>query len=342
MANWLIYEGSLVRQNYTVISLDLPNSGYATRFQVLDVVDAPYDPKKLQVLNFELQYVRDFIDALDLKVGNVKGRIKAVMGGSLGGNMSLLLSTKQVPGLETIVAWSVTAVSTMFYLGLISVEWVATFLKHLQDGATDSELTGAPLQDHSKETEYMHHVYFEPLNPTPIPGVLPYMPPDPIMWFRGPDPVPDTPTVIHDWEQCKKDNIKASRFDRYEIYSEQVRHWTNAIDLEQISFSFHDDCAVYGLIASSPGAHLLLASGDRDNFDPNAIYNSTLELAHLIRHTAHGKAEFWFDTGHSLHSERPHLFAKDIVYFLTHLDAPDSPFGTVGAPQPAPFSATDQ
>jgi hypothetical protein len=342
LANWLIYEGSLVGHNYTVISLDLPNSAYATRFQVLDVVDAPYDPQKLQVLNFELQYIRDFINALELKLGLVPDRIKAVMGGSLGGNMSLLLSTKQVSGLETIVAWSVTAVSSMYYFGFVSVEWVATFLKHLQDGATDSELTGTPPEDHSKETEYIHHVYFEPLNPTPIPGVLPYMPPDPIMWYRGPDPVPDTPTVIHDWGQCKKDNIKASRFDRYEIYSEQARHWTNAIDLEQISFSFHDDCAVYGLIASSPGARLLLASGDRDNFAPNAIYNSTLELAHLIRHTAHGKAEFWFDTGHSLHSERPHLFAKDIVYFLTHLDAPDSPFGTVGAPQPAPFSATDE
>ena len=144
-----------------------------------------------------------------------------------------------------------------------------------------------------------------------------------------------------DWQQCKKAAIAQSRFDRYEIYSEYARHWTNAIDLEQIYFSFQDDCR-YATVASSPASRLLLAAGDGDNFNPNAIYNSTVDVARLIRRSAHGKAEFWSDTGHSFHSERPHLFAREIVYFLANPDAAGSPNGPVTAPQPAGSSRTDQ
>ena len=50
---------------------------------------------------------------------------------------------------------------------------------------------------------------------------------------------------------------------------------------------------------------LMLVAGDNDNYFPNAIYNSTIEVARAIRETAHGKAEFWLATGHSIHSERP-------------------------------------
>jgi len=115
----------------------------------------------------------------------------------------------------------------------------------------------------------------------------------------------------------------------------------SALDLELIYLSFQDDCR-YRSIAASSNSHLLLAAGDRDNFNPNQIYNSTLDIARLMRHTAHGKAEFWLDTGHSFHDERPQLFAKEIVYFLTHLDAGDSPNGTVTSPLPAAFSETDR
>jgi pimeloyl-ACP methyl ester carboxylesterase len=120
-----------------------------------------------------------------------------------------------------------------------------------------------------------------------------------------------------------------------------VRHWANAIDLEQISFSFQDDCR-YRSIAADPTARLLLAAGDEDNFDPVDIFNSTIDVARLIRRTAHGKAEFWSNTGHSVHSERPRLFAREIVYFLTNPDASGSLNGAMTSPQRAGPSRTDQ
>jgi hypothetical protein len=56
-----------------------------------------------------------------------------------------------------------------------------------------------------------------------------------------------------------------------------------------------------------------------------------------------GKAEFWLDTGHSIHNERPRLFAREIIYFLTHPTAGDSPNGTVvSTPPKAAYSMTDR
>src|SRR5262249_45913495 len=101
-------------------------------------------------------------------------------------------------------------------------------------------------------------------------------------------------------------------------------------DLEQIAFSFQDKPPKQFL----PDARLMLVAGDNDNYFPNAIYNSTIDVARAIREMAHGKAEFWLDTGHSIHSERPHLFVKEILYFLDHPDAGDSPNGTVVSTPP--------
>jgi pimeloyl-ACP methyl ester carboxylesterase len=326
LANGLIIEGAAVGKNYTVISFDLPNSAYAATFEVKDVVGSSYDPRQLQIVDFERQFIVNFIEALDSQLGNVKNRIVAVMGGSLGGNISLLLSgmndtTHQY--LNTIVAWSATAVALGAYLGIISNGWAGAYLGGLKAAATDSE----PPTDHKIESTYIQNMYFAPLINHPP---LPFVPSQPIMWYRAPD-----------WQACKDSFIAQSRFDRYEIYSVHERHWMSALDLEQVYFSFQDNCR-YRSIASSPASRLLLASGDRDNFAPNPIYNSTLDIARLMRHTAHGKAEFWLDTGHSFHDERPSLFAKEIVYFLNNLDAGDSPNGTVTSPLPASPSETDK
>jgi len=307
-----------------VLSLDLPNSAYGSTFDLAEVTGASYDYTRLDVLNTVVQYVIAFIEKLDTEVGNVKDRIVAVMGGSLGGNTSLLLTDLYDPTarpyLRTIVSWSVTATAPARYARLVPAAWVAAV-----SGLTKEAFSPEPPGDHTTESAYIETMYTVPLGKGALFAVLP-IPPQPVMWFRGGYEKGDG----LDWQKCKDASVARSRFDRYEIYTPAIRHWITALDLEQIAFSFQDRPPM----TPRPDARLMLVAGDNDNYFPNAIYNSTIAVARLIRDTAHGKAEFWLDTGHSIHSERPHLFVKEILYFLDHPDAGDSPNGTVVSTPP--------
>jgi pimeloyl-ACP methyl ester carboxylesterase len=345
MASWLIVQGHYVaHEEYTVISFDLPNSAYASSFDIGKVVGykgtgnkkvANYDHQQREILTFEQYYIIEFIEALDQHLGNIKDRIVAVMGGSLGGNMSLLMTdwyakdSQKYSYLQTIVAWSATATAPAKYLGIPAADiggYVVGQDKQIKN-VSPHETPG----DHDTEVQYIHNMYVNPLIPAPKGSPL-YLPPQPIMWYRGNE----------DWQICKNESIARSRFDRYEIYSTNARTWTIAIDLEQISFSFQDDQPCLR-VDPTPTSNLLLLAGDNDNFSPNAIYNSTIEVARSIRSSARGKAEFWLDTGHSFHNERPHLFAEEIIYFLSNLTARDSPNGVVvSTPPRADYSSVDQ
>jgi Zinc dependent phospholipase C len=326
LASNLIVEGNKVGKEYVVISLDLPNSAYGQRMPMFDAIPSPYEPAPLPALEFEQSFVIAFIDALDAKLKNVKKNIVAVMGGSLGGNLSLLFSmrnTRTHPYFKTIVAWSVTATAPTKLALVADKGWISAYLGKYVSQATSTE----GFTDHQTESSYIENLYFSAiLNQPP----LPVIPADPIMWYRP-----------GDWEFCKQSMIGQSRFDRYEIYSPDARRWTMAVDLEQLYLGFQDNCR-YQHVASAASSRLLLAAGAKDNYFPSPIYNSTIDVAHLIRHTANGKVEFWKDTGHSFHDERPGLWAKEIVYFLTHLDAGDSPNGTQAVPLHEGFSITSQ
>jgi pimeloyl-ACP methyl ester carboxylesterase len=337
MANWFIVEGNAAGENYTVVSFDLPNSAYGESFDISKVAGTSYDHSQLKILHFEREYIIAFIEALDVKLGGgVKGQIVAVMGGSLGGNTSALLTGRYDANhayLRTIVSWSVTAMAPDTYLGIISAGDVGEFLAGLQSQATSPER----FDDHQTEAQYISDMYTKPL--ASILGI----PPQPVMWYRG-----GYADGSGTWQPCKDQDIARSRFDRYEIYCPNSRHWTTAIDLEQISFSFQDEKQGLSVVttpdsAALPGSRFMLVAGDNDNFFPNEIYNSTIDLVRAIRLSGQGKAEFYLDTGHSIHNERPHLFAKDILYFLDHLDAGDSPYGTtVATPPKAVNSVTTQ
>jgi len=333
MANWFIVEGAKTGDKYSVISLDLPNSAYGSTFDLTKITGSPYDYNRLDVLNCVVQYVIGFVEALDKKVGNVKDRIVAVMGGSLGGNTSLLLTDhydpKDRPYLRAIVSWSVTATAPARYAGLVPAAWVAAV-----SGMTKDAFSPEPPGDHTTESQYIEAMYTVPLGKGALFTVLP-IPPQPIMWFRGGYKEGDG----LDWQPCKDASVARSRFDRYEIYTPAIRHWITALDLEQITISFQDRLP---MTMPQPDARLMLVAGDNDNYFPNAIYNSTIKVARAIRDTAHGKAEFWLDTGHSIHSERPHQFVQEILYFLDNPDAGDSPNGwVVSTPPMAEYSRTD-
>ena len=236
-STWRTGSSSRARRPATstrVISLDLPNSAYGSTFDLTRITGTSYDYTRLDVLNCVVQYVIDFIEALDAQVGNVKDRIVAVMGGSLGGNTSLLLTDlydpTDRPYLRTIVSWSVTATAPARYAGLVPAAWLAAM-----SGLTKEAFSPEPPGDHMTESAYIEAMYTVPLGKGALFTVLP-IPPQPIMWFRGGYKAGDG----LDWQPCKDVSVARSRFDRYEIYTPAIRHWITALDLEQIAFSFQD------------------------------------------------------------------------------------------------------
>lgn len=371
-------------QNLYVISFDLPNSAYADQLLhptaggaavTLDggalFEDHPAgNIYNYPVLNFTLNFINNFILALaNQGIISAKG-VRAVIGGSLGGNTTLLLGasanmpinsawspfapalslTTPASYLQSIVSWSPT--SMVSYVddakstaGIAAAGIVPNALSAPDWGA---EVTGG---SNDSRSSYFYHLYFTPT--TEFAGIvnLGGLPPDPEMWYRS------------DWfdqfgnQTCEGWMITQSRFDRYEVYSGQMRNWTTAIDTEQAIFSFQTNtdtsnntyAPIYNLIQT----RVLLLTGACDDYDNSGntapfsppptlttgscngaglgntgsnltthqdIYGFTHDVANDMR-AATGTALFLNDTGHSIHDERPAWLAGTILGFL---NTPDS------------------
>jgi pimeloyl-ACP methyl ester carboxylesterase len=281
--------------NVVVISFDLPLSAYddpmvkpadggasfaldasSSAFENGPNGAAPANFHNFPVLNFTLNFINNVIRTLNSQKILNANQVVAVMGGSLGGNTTLLLGMNPLkppfhldnalafrapasaPGgaQPTIVSWSPT--SMVSYKDQESTIVGANMCCSLIGGTA-----GGPGPTWEKETtatrvQYFEHVYFS--DTSSIGG----LPPDPEMWYRD------------DWTDAQGKSattsfITQSRFDRYEIYSPMARLWTTSIDTEQAVFSFQDNTdasgstyqPIYGFIRP----RLLLATGACDDYD---------------------------------------------------------------------------
>jgi pimeloyl-ACP methyl ester carboxylesterase len=256
--------------------------------------------------------------------------------------MGLLLSSRNDsthPYLNTIVAWSVTSLAPSA-TGLNAV--VPIYINNGDEAWNNAAFQSRLVDPETVSTrhDYFHNLYFEDLADA---GKLfsssfsfapEYIPPQPVMWYRD-----------SDWQPCKTSSIAQSRFDRYEVYSGSLRHLATALDLELVYLSFPDTfgqgaISPYGgalnftFPSPSPSSRLLLLAGDKDNYLSPFIYYSTQVMAAALTGSlglvipgssasqqAYGKAEFWQNTGHSFHAERPQALAREIAYFINNLDA---------------------
>jgi pimeloyl-ACP methyl ester carboxylesterase len=328
LADQLIQAAARKGVPYTVISLDLTNSGLSSPFDHTLVANAgpggglgsykppPGDPNKpipnppltygYPLMDTEEQYILNFIDAIDRQIGNVKGRIDGLGGGSLGGNMSYRLARRAdtYPYLRNIVSWSVTC------------------MQGAQDPNIVGHLGGLIGKYNEAEQPGTRHDFFDNLYNKPLlpVGILP---PQPQLWYRD------------DWS-CKPSYIEHSKFDRYEYYTPEFRRWTYRLNYEMTIYSFQEGDLYAPNKAEGPpryqtvNARMLLASGDRDEHDPfYTLYGSTVNVAGKMTNT-HGSTLFMKDTGHSIHDERPAFFAAQIVDFL-HPSAPPPPLPALQA-----------
>jgi pimeloyl-ACP methyl ester carboxylesterase len=319
----LLAEGARQGRSYTVIAMDLLNSGYSTPVEhtLIAPGGASYRPSGgdagaatpewpaltygYPMMDTEEQFILNFIEALEAKVGNIKGRVAAVMGGSLGGNMAMRLGrrSKTSSFLSTIIAWSVTCmrgpVDTLTYEAIKGT--VAGC------GADMVNKFMAP------ETPDSRNGFFEDLYQSPVAecGGIILLGAQPPMWYGDSWP-------------CKLQALELSRFDRYEYYTPEYRRWTVRLNFEMAVYSFQNG----DLFVSAGDNHprgparylsvnslLLLASGAEDNYPHVDIFGNTRTVAGQMANTP-GTTLFLAKTGHSIYEERPTLFAQHVVAWL--------------------------
>jgi pimeloyl-ACP methyl ester carboxylesterase len=294
----------------------MPNSGYSAPFAHTLVAPAqstfhadhgngyvPQDNNRdiygFPIMSFEERFIIEFIESLDRQFGNVKPRIAAVMGGSLGGNMSLQLSRRKdkYSYLRTIVAWSPTCFK--------QPDGPARMMIGSPAGGNLINLFQAPEQDGTRH-DYITTMYDKPLS------ALFGMPAQPEMWYG---------TSF----TCKQQHILRSRMDHMEQYTPQNRQWTTRLNYEMTQFTFHE-----GDVYKSTGptdkqegparlltmtSKLLLAAGMEDDYNQVRNFSETMGVAPHMTNTP-GTTLFIMATGHSIHDERPKFFATKIVDFI--------------------------
>jgi pimeloyl-ACP methyl ester carboxylesterase len=283
---------------YSVLSVDLPNNGYSQSFDHLKWSPRtestyPKDPAdqthiNAPVLDFIEDFVVAFVDALPTSISS---RLVAVIGGSLGGNLTLRLGRRHLTGktwsIPAIVSWSPASV------------WPPK-VAHLVDYMVPNSAFDMCGED--EQTETRDDFFFQSYVETHLLGAVH---PQPDYWYR-------------DGWVAKPFHVAQSKFARFEIYDKHFRQWHWRVAGEQMIYShidneiFRDGHTPFRYEANF--VRTLLVAGADDDTIGTHIYDNTIFLSEKM--TVPGRRLLLNTTGHSIHFERPDYFAKEIVKFL--------------------------
>lgn len=295
------------KQNWTVISLDLPTSGYADnidhqRISPISAVACHNTPQ----LDFIEEFIVAFVDTLDGQVkGKLKPRIRAVVGGSLGGNMSMRLGRRpNTPWIKNVVPWSPAAIwpSKIAQRNAVAAG-CDTPWNMLDDRGVDVSLTWG-----GKDPFFLPENELPGMRRTLFYGGFDWAP---VGGLGGPA---QAQCWYSDQWKCKQDVVRASRIDRQETYDPNFRAWHWRLAAEQLAFSQQQ----YAPGTTQPlylrnDKRMLLLCGYEDTCAD--LCKHTRDVAAKMVNTP-GYARFMKQTGHALDNEYPVYIAKQIAEFL--------------------------
>lgn len=299
--------------NWTVISMDLPTSGYADnidyeRFWPISTVTCHYTP----VVDFNEEFIVAFVDALDAQLrGQLKPRIKAIVGGSLGGNMSMRLGRRpNTPWITNVVPWSPAAIwPSMIAQRNAVAAGCDTGWDMGKDRGVNQALKWGGLEERflaSHETPELRRELFY--------GGFDWDGGDVVAIFSGSNHQPQASCWFSDEWKCKRNTILSARLDRQETYDANFRtgHWR--LGGEQLAFSQQQ----FALGTREPlyllnTKRMLLFSGVQDVCAD--LGKDTRDVASKMVNTP-GFARFLQHTGHSLDNEHPDYIARQIADFV--------------------------
>ncbi len=310
-------------KRYTVIAFDQPSQGYSSMLgpdQIVPTHDQVGD--RYPAVVFSEDVIAAFVDSLD-KVVPIKNRNIYIIGGSLGGALALRMGHRSENWIKRIVAWSAACVWTTYAHDV--VKGIAL------NSGFDRSGRG---EDPGRRKEY----FDEAFGTTVIPVLVGTIQPNPEEWYRGdrdhyyPDLFLLQPAA-KEWP-CKCDYIAAARLEQQEVYNWRYRRWHWRLGTELLLFSFFNDSwEGPANTAPAPGdanywgitKPTLLAAAEDDDWNEGGNeqwenrWSRTWEIAPLMKRTP-GYTLFLPNTGHSIHNERPILFAEQIVAFLSDPD----------------------
>jgi hypothetical protein len=314
--------------NWTIISLDLPTSGYADNLDhrligPIDQVGCHHTP----LVDFMENFIVAFVDELDRELPGVKSKVRAPVGGSLGGNMAMRLGRRNflpgahpAPWIKNVVPWSPAAIWTSYAsdgdtLGFS--KGCDTGADQIKPKAVDQSLKWAGKEGRFNATKDAHGNWTEAPEfrreffyggfdwaPTGIIGKI-FSPndarPQAELWWRD------------DWP-CKKSEMIGARVNRHETYDPMFRMWRWRLGAEQLAFSQQQ---------FAPGTktplymynktRMFMMCGELDK--GSGLCDATRKVVPLMYNTP-GYFKYMMHTGHSLDDERPAWVASEIEKFL--------------------------
>jgi len=314
-------------KRYTVIAFDQPSQGYTSMLgpdQIVPTHDQIGD--HYPTLQFSEDFIAAFVSALDKITGITKKQNRKifVIGGSTGGALALRMGHRTTKDwtatITAIVAWSPASV------------W-RTYAHNTFKGVALN--LGFARSDHGEDPGRRGEFFDQAFGMQNFGIPATSIQPNPEEWYRGDRDYyyPDTPNAASEWP-CKWDYIAAARLDYEEVYNWRFRRWHWRLGTELLLFSFfNDDWEGPANNAELPEAAnywsitrpTLLAAAEDDDWNEGAFFSwenrwqRTLELAPLMVKTP-GRTLLLPNTGHSIHNERPKLFARHIVAFLSSPD----------------------
>jgi pimeloyl-ACP methyl ester carboxylesterase len=299
----ILKAGLSLGTKYSVVSFDLPNSGYSetfahTRAAPSNATTYPggifdHELVRTPILDFEEDFVVAFVDALD-RITPIKDRFAGVIGGSLGGNLGLRLGRRNIhahPWLGAgIVSWSAASV------------WDPMIRDEIKRKGPDRCRTRWELPEVSaSRADYFAEVFDRFIDPVLVRATQPEF------WYSD------------RWAPCKQLQIREARLARRETYSANFRQWHWRLAGEQLIYSHvdrvnHFDGHTPWRYELNTARQLLMAGAD-DNFQGSNIFDATRTLSNRMA-TTPGESLFLLHTGHSIHVERPAFLAREIAKFL--------------------------
>jgi pimeloyl-ACP methyl ester carboxylesterase len=306
------------------------------------------------LVGFSEEFIAAFLDQFNtITPGGIRNRNIYVIGGSTGGALTLRMGRRtDLPWIKKIVAWNPASVWTTYTNDV--AKGVA-----LDTGFARSEA----LEDANSREDYFNSVFGMTTK---------FTQPNPEEWYRGDRDhyYPSLGKTAPEWA-CKWDYIAASRLEMQEVYNPAYRRWHWRLGTELLVFSFFNDdwfgpanTAGKGKPAnySSILKPTLLAAADDDDWSEGSAsvpslpgmpsvpvilnwenrWTQTRLMAPLMKNTPLSTL-YLSNTGHSIHNERPQLFATQIAAFLSSPASIGSPlavtppFDEICSPQMSQF-----